>query len=39
MVYWRVSIKHQSPPLEGSAISRLFDAHEISDPNKAGKAH
>ena len=39
MVYWLVSVKLQSPLLEGSAVSRLFGAHEVSDPNKAGEAH
>lgn len=32
-------VKHQSPLLEGSAVSRLFSVHEISDPNKAGETH
>lgn len=39
MVYWLVSVKHQSTFSEGSAVSHLFGAHEISDPNKAGEAY
>lgn len=39
MVYWLVLVKHQSAFLESSAVSRLFGVHEISEPNKAGKAH
>lgn len=39
MVYWIVLVKHQSPFLESSAVSRRFGVHEISEPNKAGKAH
>lgn len=39
MLYWLVLVKHQSPFLESSTISRLFGVHEISEPNKEGKAH
>lgn len=39
MVYWLVLVKHQSPFLESSAVSRLFGVHEISEPNKARRAH
>jgi hypothetical protein len=38
-LYWLVLVKHQSPFLESSAISRLCGVHEISEPNKVGKAH
>lgn len=37
MVYWLILVKHQSPSLESSAVSRLFGVHEISGPNKAGR--
>lgn len=39
MVYWLVLGKHQSLFLENSAGSRLFGVHEISEPNKARRAH
>lgn len=39
MVYWLVLVKHQSPFLESNAVSRLFGVHEISEPNKARRAH
>lgn len=39
MVYWLVLVKHQSPFLESSAVSRLLGVHEISEPNKAVRAH
>lgn len=39
MVYWLILVKHQSPFLENSAGSRLCGVHEISEPNKARRAH
>lgn len=39
MVYWPELVKHQSPFLESSAVSRLFGVHDISEPHKAGEPH
>lgn len=39
MVYWLALLKHQSPFVENSAVFLLFSVHEISEPNKAEKAH